>query len=179
MKPGRRRASGRTHGKSAHGASRKNHNKKTRHTTDDGASGRKDPSAFGNQNPGRWRLRARTRTPRGRTAALKQSERGKRNLFTGLGSGGASLGKRDSTLAHDNERAGPYFANGAPPPNEIFGRIETEATDPEPKIKSKNGVLGSKTKRPREKMNSDFPIKIQHDSYTAEVTALPPSFNWN
>jgi hypothetical protein len=135
--------------------------------------------ALAETNLGRWRLRARTRTPRGRTAALKQNERGKRNSFTGLGSGGASLGNRDSTLAHDNERAGPYFANGAPPPNEIFGRIETEATDPEPKIKSKNGVLGSKTKRPREKMNSDFPVKIQHDSYTAEVTALPPSFNWN
>jgi hypothetical protein len=58
------------------------------------------------------------------------------------------------------------------------GENETEATLAEiqnRKSEPKNGIHISKTKRAREEMNSDFSIKIQHNPYTAEVTALPPS----
>jgi hypothetical protein len=34
----------------------------------------------------------------------------------------------------------------------------------------------NQNKRPREETKLDFLIKIQYDSYTAEVTVLPPSF---
>jgi hypothetical protein len=60
------------------------------------------------------------------------------------------------------------------PPAEI-GNEAAPAVIQNQKSKLKNGVLRSKTKRPREETNSDFSIKIQHDSYTAEVTTLPPS----
>jgi hypothetical protein len=66
MKPGRRRKAARFSSKteSARGVTRKNHNtRETRHTTDGGASGRKGLARSAKQNPGRWRLRAKTRKP--------------------------------------------------------------------------------------------------------------------
>jgi hypothetical protein len=68
--------------------------------------------------------------------------------------------------------AGPQRASEKPTENgneAALGGIQNQ------KSKLKIGVLRSKMKRPREETNSDFSIKIQHDSYTAEVSALPPS----
>jgi hypothetical protein len=46
---------------------------------------------------------------------------------------------------------------------------------PEPKIKTKIGDLRSKTKSEEKRPTKIFSIEIQHDSYTVEVSALPPS----
>jgi hypothetical protein len=54
-------------------------------------------------------------------------------------------------------------------------RKEPARAEIETKNQTENGVFRSKTTRPRT-TNSDFSIEIQHDSYTAEVSALPPSF---
>jgi hypothetical protein len=68
----------------------------------------------------------------------------------------------------------------ARPGKKTTDRKRTEAALAGVKNQNQNRRVESsdpnQNKRPREETKLDFSIKIQHDSYTAEVTALPPSF---
>jgi hypothetical protein len=65
--------------------------------------------------------------------------------------------------------------------DESFGREGKRARTGlnQNKRSTRKWIFQIQNEKTKNKPNLDFSIEIQHDSYTAEVTTLPPSFDWN